>query len=134
MIEVVAAIIYVGDKILCFQRGPSKYEYTSFKYEFPGGKLEEGESQEEALYREILEELGISINVANKLITIVHDYPDFRIRMHCYTCNLDEFKGQLRDHVACVALEPQELDKLDWLEADIPVINLLMGKNNDSNI
>jgi len=134
MIEVVAAIIYVGDKILCFQRGPSKYEYTSFKYEFPGGKLEEGESQEEALYREILEELGISINVANKLITIVHDYPDFRIRMHCYTCNIDEFKGQLRDHVACVALEPQELDKLDWLEADIPVINLLMGKNNDSNI
>jgi 8-oxo-dGTP diphosphatase len=128
MIEVVVAIIYVGDKILCFQRGPSRYEYTSFKYEFPGGKLEEGETPEVALKREILEELSISINVSNKLTTIVHAYPDFRIRMHCYRCNIDEFKGQLRDHVACIAMEPHELDQLDWLEADIPVVKLLMGK------
>jgi 8-oxo-dGTP diphosphatase len=134
MLEVAAAIIYVGDKILCFQRGSSKYAYTSFKYEFPGGKLEEGENPEEALKREILEELSIPIKDAKKLITVVHDYPDFRVKMHCYTCEIIEFRGDLKDHVAWVALEPQELGKLDWLEADIPVINLLMEKGDDSAI
>ena len=131
MIEAVAAIIYVGNKILCFQRGSSRYEYISFKYEFPGGKIEKGESPQAALRREIFEELSISINVGNKLTTIVHDYPDFQIKLHCYKCNIDEFKGKLKDHVAYIALEPHELGRLDWLEADLPLINLLMGKDTE---
>ena len=130
MLEVAAAIIYVDNKILCFQRGLSRYEYTSFKYEFPGGKIEAGESPEEALSREILEELGVSVRIGRKLITIVHNYPDFSITMHCYICRIDELNYNLTEHIDCIALEPHELDKLDWVEADLSVINLLMSRKN----
>jgi len=77
MIEVSAAIIFVQNKILCLQRGKSKYNYVSYKYEFPGGKLNKGEDPVKALKREIKEELIIEIEVKEKFKTIFHEYPDF---------------------------------------------------------
>ena len=79
---VVAAIIRHGDKILCMQRNTSKYQYLSYKFEFPGGKVEAGESNETALLREIKEELDLEIIVENEFLTVEHEYPDFRLTMH----------------------------------------------------
>ena len=81
-IEVVAAVIRLGEKYLCVQRGQTKFSYTSFRYEFPGGKVEEGESLQEALQREIMEEMDYVIEVGEKLLTVHHTYPDFEITMH----------------------------------------------------
>lgn len=74
-IEVVAAIIIHQNKILCVQRGENKLEYISKKYEFPGGKMEAGETKEETIKREILEELNMQINVQNEFLTVTHQYP-----------------------------------------------------------
>ena len=134
MIEVSAAVIYLEGKILCFKRGIGKFEYTSLKYEFPGGKLEPGESPENALLRELDEELGISVTIGEKLADIRHDYPDFSIHMHCYSCEAHVFSGELREHVAYAELEPHELDQLDWIDADKPIVSLLMDKADDSII
>ena len=131
LIEVVAAVIYVGKKILCLQRGIGKFEYTSLKYEFPGGKIESGESPKDALRREINEELGICIRIKEKLITLSHEYPDFSINMQCYICETDEFQGNLTEHVGYVLLQQSELDKLDWIEADKLIVRLLVGKSDD---
>ena len=76
MIEVVAAVIYLRNKILCFKRSAGKFDYVSFKYEFPGGKLEAGESPADALKMELQEELGLSVIVGKKLTTVFHEYPD----------------------------------------------------------
>ncbi|WP_293889747.1 NUDIX domain-containing protein [Flavobacterium sp.] len=86
-IEVVAAVIYHNEKILCVQRGNNKYKYIAFKYEFPGGKVEEGETNEEAIKREILEELNLNITIDSNFITVNHDYPDFTLIMHSYICS-----------------------------------------------
>ena len=126
MIEVVAAVIFQGNKILCFKRGTSKYNYVSFKYEFPGGKLKVGEIPEDALKRELQEELNLSVTVGKKLMTVLHEYPDFSIRMHCYLCVTDEFDGNLTEHVEYAEMELHELDQLDWIEADKPIVRLLM--------
>ncbi len=86
-IEVVAAIIINNDKILCVQRSPSKFSYISMKYEFPGGKVEVNESNEDALKREIKEELHIEIDVKNHFQTVQHQYPDFFITMYSFICS-----------------------------------------------
>jgi 8-oxo-dGTP diphosphatase len=98
MIEVAAAIIIFQNKILCFQRGLSKYDYVSYKYEFPGGKLNQNEDPITALKREINEELRIEINIQNKFKTIFFKYPDFEIKMHCYICTTSTFSGKLYEH------------------------------------
>jgi 8-oxo-dGTP diphosphatase len=127
MIEVVAAIIYYQNKILCFQKPKGKYKYISLKYEFPGGKVEQGESLVDALKREIKEELCADISIYNKLITIEHSYPDFSIKMHCYKCEIDTLDVVLNEHIDLKILDPLELKKLNWVEADIEVVNLLIG-------
>ena len=86
MIEVSAAIIFLNKKILCFQRGKNKYDYVSYKYEFPGGKINKHEDPAEALKREIREELEIEIKIIKKFKTIFHKYPDFEIKMHSFIC------------------------------------------------
>jgi 8-oxo-dGTP diphosphatase len=86
-VSVVAAIIEDGDSILCVQRPSSKYEYVSEKWEFPGGKVEEGETQQEALAREIQEELHIAVTVGDLVLTVEHTYPDFHITMHGFRCS-----------------------------------------------
>ena len=128
MIEVAAAIIIFQNKILCFQRGLAKYDYVSYKYEFPGGKLNQNEDPITALKREINEELNIEINIQNKFKTIFFKYPDFEIKMHCYICTTNIFSGKLYEHIDYKLMEIKNLDQLDWIEADIKLVKELMKK------
>jgi 8-oxo-dGTP diphosphatase len=120
--EVVAAIIQRGDEFLCLQRGPSKYEYIAHKWEFPGGKVEAGESQAEALVREIQEELGLAIHVTEALLTVEHTYPDFRITMHGLLCAALTPELTLHEHAAYTWLRREQLHTLDWAAADLPLV------------
>ena len=125
-IEVVAAVIYYGNEILCVQRPESKLNYISKKYEFPGGKVEVGETNEEALKRELIEELDIVPRIDDLYLTVVHQYPDFEITMHSYNCYLDTKEITLNEHIAFEWLPKDDLEKLDWAAADIPIVNKLM--------
>ena len=118
-IEVVAAIIRKGDKIFATQRG-----YGDFKdwWEFPGGKMEHGETPEEALKREICEELSAEISVDEFLCTVEYDYPKFRLKMHCYLCSMLTDALHLNEHEAARWLSKDELDSVDWLPADRIVV------------
>jgi len=121
-VEVVAAIVIKDQKILAVQKGAAKKEYMSFKWEFPGGKIEAGETLETALKREMLEELNLVVQLKNLLITIEHDYPDFHLKMHCFICDYIEGDLILHEHIQAVWLDITELTHLDWAEADIPVV------------
>lgn len=126
--NVVAAIIQNGSKFLCLQRGPSKYDYISKKYEFPGGKQEENETKEDALKREIKEELGINITIASEFLVVDHTYPDFKLIMHSYLCIADNHELQLTEHIDFKWLPATELLQLDWAAADLPIVEKLMSK------
>ena len=125
-IEVAAAIIFREEKVLCVQRPVNAREYISSKWEFPGGKVEVDESREEALVREIREELSVDIEVSEFLMTVEHTYPDFHLTMHVFKCVLDQGEITLNEHVALKWLSVDELDQLDWAAADVPVVKSLM--------
>ena len=124
-IEVVAGIIYCTNQILCVQRPKNKLHYISEKFEFPGGKIEEGETQKEALKREILEELNISTKIKSLFMTVVHEYPDFELTMHTFICEVETKELTLVEHIDQKWLTPEELKTLDWAAADIPIVNKL---------
>lgn len=121
-ITVVAAIIKSHGKYLATQRN-----YGEFKdgWEFPGGKIEEGESAEVALIREIKEELKVAIRVEDYLITVDHSYDSFDMTMHCYVCTLLDDHLKLTVHDAAKWLTVDQLDSVDWLEADLEVVEAL---------
>ena len=121
-VEVVAAIILDGDKIFATQRG-----YGDWKdwWEFPGGKMEPGETQEEALRREIREELSAEIRVDELLCTVDYDYPEFHLIMHCYLCSLLTGTLHLNEHESAKWLSRNELSSVQWLPADIQVVEKL---------
>ena len=119
-VEVVAGIIKCENKILCVQRSKNKLEYISEKYEFPGGKIEEGESKEEALSRELLEELNIHVSIKAEFCTIVHNYPDFELTMHSFICTINSPKITLNEHIDSKWLSLDQLADLDWAAADVP--------------
>lgn len=121
-IEVVAAVIYDGTKILATQRGSGN---MAGKWEFPGGKIETGETHQQALKREIMEELGIIISTDSFLLTIEYDYSDFHLVMHCYKCGILFGAPRLLTHSSAKWISPQELDNIDWLPADIQVVDYL---------
>ena len=125
-IEVVAGIIFYRDQILCVQRPQNKLQYISEKFEFPGGKIEEGEAQEDALHRELFEELNISVMIKSFYFTVVHEYPDFELTMHSYICQVNTKELTLNEHISLKWLKLDELKKLDWAAADIPIVNKLV--------
>ena len=124
-IEVVAAIIMFNNDILCVQRGESKLDYISKKYEFPGGKMEPGETKQEAIKREILEELKMEIEVQEEFLTVNHQYPDFHITMHSFICSCENPSLTLTEHIDFKWLKKNELNELDWAAADIPIMEKL---------
>lgn len=126
-VNVVAAIIEYDGEILCMQRGKGKYDYISYKYEFPGGKVEPGESLVEALIREIDEEMDLKIEVSEQdfFMKIEHQYPDFHITMNSYRSKVKDRKFNLKEHHSFVWLKTSELKKLDWADADKPIIDKL---------
>lgn len=125
--KVVAAIIKNDNKILSVQRGLSKFDYISKKYEFPGGKVEVGESNAEALKREISEELEMNINVKDEFLTVDYQYPDFGLTMVSFICETDDVSLTLTEHIDYQWLNAAELNKLDWAAADIPIVKKLMN-------
>jgi 8-oxo-dGTP diphosphatase len=125
--EVVAAIVKNNGRILCVQRGQSKYDYISKKYEFPGGKMEAGETKEETIKREILEELKMVITVQEEYFTVTHHYPDFSITMHSFICNCENPKVALTEHIDFKWLSKEELSSLDWAAADLPIVEKLIN-------
>lgn len=114
-IKVVAAVIKDGDKIFATQRG-----YGEFKdgWEFPGGKVEPGETPEAALAREIREELDTEIEVGRKIDCVEYDYPAFHLSMDCFWAEVISGKLILKEHEAAKWLTKNELDSVDWLPAD----------------
>lgn len=121
-IEVVAAIIYKNGAYFATQRGYGEFEGM---WEFPGGKIELGETAESALKREIQEELGIDITVDKFLCTTDYDYPSFHLTMHCYLCRIISGEIELREHKSARWLTVEALDSVEWLPADKEVIEKL---------
>ena len=120
-IEVVAAIIHDADgRIFATQRG---YGDMKDGWEFPGGKVESGERPEDALKREILEELDTKIVVEKFLTTVEYDYPKFHLTMHCYLCSVESGQLTLKEHEAARWLRKEQLDSVDWLPADKIVVD-----------
>ena len=121
-IEVVAAIIRKGDKIFATQRGYGEWKDW---WEFPGGKMEAGETPEDALKREIREELSTEISVDEFLCTVEYDYPAFHLKMNCYLCSLLTETLHLNEHEAAKWLSINNLDSVKWLPADVKVLEVI---------
>ena len=124
-IEVVAAIILKDCRIFATQRGYGEWKDW---WEFPGGKMEAGETPEEALKREIREELSTEINVEELLCTVEYDYPKFHLILHCYLCSLLTDALHLNEHEAARWLSKEELDSVKWLPADLEVIEEIKNR------
>lgn len=125
-IEVVAGVIFWKDEVLCVQRPKHKFPYISEKFEFPGGKVEEGETKEAALHRELLEELNLSIIIKSFFLTVVHAYPDFELTMHSFICEVASKELILHEHIDQKWLKINELCTLDWAAADLPIVEKLI--------
>lgn len=130
--QVVAAVITKEDKIFCAQRGPTKS--LPLKWEFPGGKVEENEDHKQALKREIQEELKSEILVKDFIITSYYEYKDFNIYLHAYYCELINGNLELSEHINSKWVNLNEIDDLDWANADLPIVERIKETRNDKII
>ena len=128
-LEVVAAVIEYDGKILCMQRGPGKNVETAFKWEFPGGKVDEGETTRQAIIREIQEELEMNIDIEGEFGKFVHSYSEFILNMTCFKCKTLNPNFKMNVHKDYKWLEVSELATLDWAPGDKPVVNKLIEEN-----
>lgn len=124
--NVVAAIINSGDKVLATQRGYGEYKDW---WEFPGGKIEQGETPEEALVREIREELAADIAVEQEVVHVSYDYPEFHLEMDCFLCSLASGNVTLLEHEDAAWLDRAAIDSVKWLPADIKVVEAIKEQN-----
>lgn len=124
-IHVAAAVITKDKKILCVQKNQNKFDYISKKWEFPGGKVEENEKIENTIVREIKEELNLDIQIKSFLFQVDHTYPDFRIIMDTFECEIIGGNLRLNEHINSLWLDKSELHQLDWAEADLPIVENL---------
>ena len=129
-VRVVGAVIVDNNgRILVAQRPYSEISYKSYKWEFPGGKVEENERPEEAIKREIREELDCEIIVRNKLGELEYDYPDFKLKMDLFLCTLKEGSvPKALEHNQLKWISTEEIDTLDWIEADYKILPMLKTK------
>lgn len=125
---VTAAILTNKNQILCMQRNKSKFDYITYKYEFPGGKVEKDESLETGLARELREEMDILVEVkpSHFYMTVEHQYPDFKITMHSYLIPIEKRDFLMKEHINAKWLNPKSLLELDWAAADEPIVESLM--------
>ena len=121
-IEVVAAVIRRGDTIFATQRGYGEWKDW---WEFPGGKMEPGETREEALVREIREELSAEISIDKFLCTVEYDYPAFHLTLHCFLCSLVSGALHLNEHESACWLDRDAIGSVDWLPADESLLPLI---------
>lgn len=121
-IQVVASIIHQDGKILATQRGYGEYKGL---WEFPGGKMEPGETEEQAIVREIREELNVEIGVEKKVCTVEYDYPAFHLTMHCFWCSICIGVLELKEHQSARWISPSEWESVEWLLADVLVMDAL---------
>ena len=126
-IEVVAAVLRNKGDFLAVQRAPSKLDYVSEKWEFPGGKVEAGETLVAAISRELDEELRIIVNEPKFLLTIEHSYPDFDITMHCFVIEVPTRELELTEHIDARWLAKERLWDVDWAAADVPAVEKLLS-------
>ena len=125
--EVVGAVILENGKLFSARRGESKFSYVAHKYEFAGGKIEAGETGEEAIEREIREELGAKIKVLDKFDCVSHEYPDFTITLHTYLCEfITSYKNTEHEDLKWLPLS--EIKEEEWAPADIPVLRKIIKK------
>lgn len=126
--DVVAAVVCRKGKYLCMQKGQTKYEYTSYKFEFPGGKVEVGETPQQALKRELLEEMNYRIEVLEELTKVEYVYPDFSISLQAFLCEALDPEFKMNEHVAFQWVEKGSLSTLDWAAADVGIVRALERK------
>ena len=123
---VVAGVIINDKKILCDQRSKNNLNYISKKFEFPGGKIEKFETDEQCLKREILEELSLEIEINDFYMLVNHIYPDFELNMKVYLCSCTSRNVILKEHISCKWLSLKNIPDLDWAEADLPIVRKLL--------
>ena len=129
--KVVAGVVINHGLVLCMRKGATRYDYTSHKWEFPGGKIESGESTQAALHRVLLEELELEVEVGEHLITVTHEYPDFGIVMSAYACRALSPHLVLTEHEASEWVSPAELMSLTWCAADVPIAQKVQNVCNN---
>ena len=129
-IEVVAGIIEYDGKILCMERAQGKYDYVSFKWEFPGGKIEVGETKEEALKRELREEMEMDIDIISHFLDVHHEYPDFTMNMYSFKCIAKNKDFKMNVHNDFKWLNKEDLLSLDWAAADLPIVTKILENKN----
>ena len=124
VVEVAAGIIIRNNKVFCAKRGTKKA--LPYKWEFPGGKIEKGETAEAALQRKLLEELSCDVRILDKFMSVEHEFPMFIVKLHTFLCVPKECKIILNTHIEARFLSQEELMLLDWTEADLPIIESLV--------
>lgn len=129
--DVVAAVIRHEGRLLCMQKGPTRFPYTSLRWEFPGGKIEPGETPQQALQREIEEEMDMLVTVRDSVGKVRHEYPDFSITLEAFWCDVASPRFTLKEHHDFLWLSPDQLPSLSWAAADRKIVNLILSPQDE---